>query len=107
MFQFNNNLHHLLIKFLFLSHQLTKVIRFHLINKRIYLKRITISFFYLHLDAKWKQVGITIAGENDKGNQLNQLSKPESICIHDDQTIYIADYGNHRIIEWKSNATNV
>jgi hypothetical protein len=25
---------------------------------------------------------------------------------YDDQTIYIADYRNDRIVEWKSNATN-
>ncbi len=26
--------------------------------------------------------------------------------IDDDQTIYVADLGNHRIVEWKSDATN-
>ena len=26
--------------------------------------------------------------------------------IDDDQTIYIADYGNHRIVEWKNNSNN-
>ncbi len=26
--------------------------------------------------------------------------------IDDDQTIYVADYGNHRIVEWKSDANN-
>ena len=27
--------------------------------------------------------------------------------INDDQTIYIADYGNHRIVEWKKNSDNL
>ncbi len=31
---------------------------------------------------------------------------PEGIFIDDDQNIYIADYWNHRIVEWKHNATN-
>jgi sugar lactone lactonase YvrE len=61
---------------------------------------------YLHLDTKWKQEGITIAGGNGKGNQLNQLSSLFGICIDDDQTIYIADCGNHRIVEWTCNAKN-
>jgi sugar lactone lactonase YvrE len=40
------------------------------------------------------------------GDKLNQLWCPDGICIDDDQTIYIADCGNHRIVEWKCNATN-
>ncbi len=47
-----------------------------------------------------------MAGGNGRGNQLNQLYFPFSICLDDDQTIYIADWGNHRIVEWKCNATN-
>jgi sugar lactone lactonase YvrE len=53
---------------------------------------------------KGKQTGITIAGGNGQGNQLNQLSHPYGICIADDQTIYIADCDNNRIVQWKSNA---
>ncbi len=45
------------------------------------------------------------AGGNGKGNQLNQLSSPEGIYVDDDhQCIYIADYGNDRIVEWKYDA---
>ncbi|CAF1467928.1 unnamed protein product [Adineta steineri] len=49
---------------------------------------------------------ITIAGGNGLGNQLNQLNGPRGIFIDDNQTIYIADDGNNRIVEWKLNATN-
>jgi sugar lactone lactonase YvrE len=63
-------------------------------------------FFVLHLELKWKQSAITIAGENGRGNQLNQISFPQGIFVDDDQTIYIADYSNHRIVQWKFNATN-
>jgi sugar lactone lactonase YvrE len=45
-------------------------------------------------------------GENGQGNKLNQLTNPLAICIDDDQTIYIADWRNDRIVEWKSNAHN-
>ena len=41
-----------------------------------------------------------------KGNQLNQLCNPYSIFINDDQTVYIADWGNNRIVKWKCNAKN-
>ena len=47
-----------------------------------------------------------MAGGNDRGNQLNQLDRPHGIFIDDNQAIYIADAYNHRIVEWKSNATN-
>ena len=47
------------------------------------------------------QNGIVVAGGNGYGARLNQLSNPLGIFINDDQTIYIADMGNHRIVEWK------
>jgi DNA-binding beta-propeller fold protein YncE len=67
----------------------------------------SISSTYFNINTKWKQNGVTIAGGNGKGNQLNQLSSPEGIYVDDDnQCIYIADYENHRIIEWKFDANN-
>lgn len=63
--------------------------------------------FYAHLDATWKQFGITIAGGNGAGDELNQLSDPISVSIDDDddQTIYITEAANHRIVGWKCDAT--
>ncbi len=64
-------------------------------------------FILFYLDSKWKQFGITIAGRKDEGSELNQFSSPCGIFLDDDdQTIYIADCGNDRIVEWKLNATN-
>ncbi|CAF1523596.1 unnamed protein product, partial [Rotaria sp. Silwood1] len=60
----------------------------------------------IHPNAKWAQNGITVAGGNGKGSETNQLYYPRSLYVYDDQTIYIADYNNHRIVEWKSDATN-
>lgn len=57
-------------------------------------------------DTKWKQNGITVAGGNGKGDELNQLDLPHGIHVDDDdQIIYIADWGNHRIVKWYYNAT--
>ncbi|CAF1418416.1 unnamed protein product [Adineta steineri] len=62
---------------------------------------------HININTKWKQHGVTIAGGNGDGNQLNQLSLPQGIYIGDGhQTIYIADCCNHRIVEWKYGAKN-
>ncbi|CAF0818857.1 unnamed protein product [Adineta steineri] len=62
---------------------------------------------HININAEWKQHGITIAEGNVQGNQLNQLDLPYGIYVDDDhQTIYVADYGNHCIVEKKYGAKN-
>ncbi|CAF3857168.1 unnamed protein product [Rotaria sp. Silwood1] len=56
--------------------------------------------------AKWAQNGISVAGGNGSGSGTNQLSLPWGLYVDDDQSIYVADWYNHRIVEWKSGATN-
>ncbi|CAF3993142.1 unnamed protein product [Adineta steineri] len=56
--------------------------------------------------AKWKQYGIIIGGGNGQGNQTNQLFCPEGIVIDHQNNIFIADFGNNRIVEWKSYSNN-
>ncbi|CAF0878228.1 unnamed protein product [Adineta steineri] len=53
---------------------------------------------------KYQQSGITVAGGNGKGQELNQLYGPRGICIDNDKSIYIADFSNHRIVKWKLNS---
>jgi sugar lactone lactonase YvrE len=60
----------------------------------------------IHHNTRWMQNGFTVAGGNGKGSQLNQLQLPYSIYVDDNQTIYVADYGNNRIVEWRCGATN-
>ncbi|CAF4769091.1 unnamed protein product, partial [Rotaria sp. Silwood2] len=55
----------------------------------------------IHPDARWQQNGLTVAGGNGYGNGINQLSNPYGLHVDDDQTIYVADWLNHRIVEWK------
>ncbi|CAF2124098.1 unnamed protein product [Rotaria magnacalcarata] len=64
------------------------------------------SAIVVHSNAKWIQNGLTVAGGNGQGNQINQLSNPRGLFVDDDQNIYIADQENHRIMEWKRNATS-
>jgi len=52
----------------------------------------------LRIDTKWNPNGITIAGQN-------QFNNPWGIYMdNDNESIYIADSHNHRIIEWKKDA---
>ncbi|CAF4327262.1 unnamed protein product, partial [Rotaria sordida] len=57
-------------------------------------------------DAGWAQNGVTVAGGHGQGNATNQLYWPFGLVVDDDQTIVIADYANHRIIQWKMGDTN-
>lgn len=58
----------------------------------------------IHPNARWKQNGITVAGGNGKGDQLDQFSTPTGLYVDDEQTIYVADRDNHRIVQWKLGA---
>ncbi len=58
------------------------------------------------INTRWVQNGTTIAEGNGAGDGLNQLYNPQSVYVDDDQTIYVADYGNRRIVEWKYGATS-
>ncbi|CAF1486641.1 unnamed protein product [Adineta steineri] len=53
---------------------------------------------------KWKQNAITVAGANRKEQELSQLYYPQGIFIDEKKTIFIADYYNHRVVEWAYNA---
>ena len=55
------------------------------------------------IHATWNQNGITIAGGNSSGNNLNQLFYPLGLYVDIDETVYIADYNNNRIVRWEKN----
>ncbi|CAM4759515.1 unnamed protein product [Rotaria magnacalcarata] len=65
----------------------------------------TKSKFNIPANAKWAQNGVTIAGGHGRGDATNQLNYPDGLFVDDDQTVIIADNGNHRIIQWKSGDT--
>ncbi|CAF0986651.1 unnamed protein product [Adineta steineri] len=54
---------------------------------------------------KWNQTAITVAGGNVQGHESNPLSRSEGIFIDKNKNVFIADRWNHRIVEWKYNAT--
>ena len=47
---------------------------------------------------------MTVAGGHGEGNRTDQLSSPIGLFVDKDQTVYIADLGNHRIMGWKVGA---
>jgi sugar lactone lactonase YvrE len=65
-----------------------------------------ISIPIINANAKWVQNGITVAGGNGQGSEANQLYSPWGVYVDEDQTIYVADTSNHRIVEWKRGATS-
>ncbi|CAF4310044.1 unnamed protein product [Rotaria sp. Silwood2] len=67
------------------------------------LRRLTTN---IHPNARWQQNGITLAGGNRQGNEINQLSDPYGLFVDDDQSVYVAEWSNHRIMEWKRGATS-
>ncbi|CAF1405611.1 unnamed protein product [Adineta ricciae] len=48
--------------------------------------------------------GKLVAGGNGWGNELNQLYRPTFIFVDDEQTVYVTDCYNHRVMKWKKNA---
>ncbi|CAF1250309.1 unnamed protein product [Adineta steineri] len=61
----------------------------------------------IHHNTTWMQNGFTIAGGNNGGNRLNQLRYPTGVYIDDDETVYIADRENNRIVECKCDSSDV
>ncbi|CAF3731281.1 unnamed protein product [Adineta steineri] len=72
-------------------------------NSRSFINDISIILSKKPKLNKWKQNAITVAGGNGEGQKSNQINKPVGIFIDKNKNIFIADYSNHRIVEWKYN----
>ena len=57
------------------------------------------------INVKWKENGITVVGGNRHGSGLDQIGGSWCMYVDRDQTIYVSDGSNHRIVEWKKDAT--
>jgi sugar lactone lactonase YvrE len=44
--------------------------------------------------------GIVVAGDHGEGHSLAQLSCPKGVIVDDLGNVYVADFGNHRIMQW-------
>ncbi|CAF0987132.1 unnamed protein product [Adineta steineri] len=48
--------------------------------------------------------GVVVAGGNGKGDRLNQLDYPTFIFVDEDQSVYVSDRDNHRVMKWRKDA---
>ncbi|CAF3936512.1 unnamed protein product [Adineta steineri] len=53
---------------------------------------------------EYNNEGIVVVGGNGKGDQLNQLDFPTFMFVDDDQSVYVLDRQNHRVMKWKKDA---
>ena len=61
----------------------------------------------LPTNARWSLNGVTVAGGNGRGSAVNQIWCPHELDIDEDnQSIVVADFVNHRIVEWKMGASH-
>ncbi|CAF1556356.1 unnamed protein product, partial [Adineta steineri] len=73
-------------------------------NSHLFINDISIISSKKPTFNKWKQNAITVAGGNEEGEELNQLYNPVGIFTAENKNIFIAEWNNHRIVEWKYNA---
>ncbi|CAF0912240.1 unnamed protein product [Adineta steineri] len=53
---------------------------------------------------EYNNEGIVVAGGNGKGKKLNQLNYPTFIFVDEDQSVYVSDRDNDRVMKWKKDA---
>ncbi|CAF1185428.1 unnamed protein product [Adineta steineri] len=53
---------------------------------------------------EYNNEGILVAGGNGKGNELDQLNSPGFLFVDEDQSVYISDRYNHRVMKWRKDA---
>jgi hypothetical protein len=61
-----------------------------------------------HRVMKWMEgakEGIVVAGGQDAGNGLTQLSSPLGVVVDQLGTVYVTEYNNHRVTRWPEGAT--
>ena len=55
--------------------------------------------------ATWSKQGITVAGNGTQGAAYNRLCYPDGIFIGKNQTVYVADTDNNRVMKWVKSAS--
>jgi len=55
---------------------------------------------------QWDEIGVIVAGDGVFGSGSSQLQSPWGVYVDSNNTIYVADYSNHRIQQWFPNAVS-
>ncbi|CAF1569642.1 unnamed protein product [Adineta steineri] len=53
---------------------------------------------------EYNNEGTVVAGGNGKGTQLNQLNYPGFVFVDKEQSVYVSDFHNDRVIKWRKDA---
>ncbi|CAF3681031.1 unnamed protein product [Rotaria sp. Silwood1] len=48
--------------------------------------------------------GTVVAGGNERGDRLDQLSDPQYVFVDQDHSIYVSEWGNYRVMKWVKGA---
>ena len=51
-----------------------------------------------------RREGVIVAGGNGPGSALHQLKCPRNVFVDHDQSVYISDRDNHRVMKWTKDA---
>ncbi|CAF5207721.1 unnamed protein product, partial [Rotaria magnacalcarata] len=51
-----------------------------------------------------ENIGTLVAGGNEPGGGLNQLSGPVYLFVDQDHSVYVSDNFNHRVMKWVEGA---
>ena len=87
------------------SIQVSDRLRFDLRTKRCSSLSVgPLAIQQITINARWSANGTTVMGGHGPGNEPNQLHNPGAIDIDREDTIYVTDDNNHRIMEKKSNS---
>ncbi|CAF0862207.1 unnamed protein product [Adineta steineri] len=53
---------------------------------------------------EYNNKGIIVAGGNGQGDKLNQFNSSGYIFIDEEQSVYVSDFENHRVMKWRKDA---
>ena len=60
--------------------------------------------FFVAATPRWAQNGVTVAGGHGQGDTNHQVHGPGGLHVTEEGMVIVADWGNHRIVEWKLDA---
>ena len=68
---------------------------------------ISVPLYWNHIKtgSAWKKYGITVAGGNGQGASPSQLNYPNRLFLDRNQFLYIAEWGNPRVVKWNLGST--
>ncbi|CAF2149703.1 unnamed protein product [Rotaria magnacalcarata] len=69
------------------------------------MSKLMVNQINIPANPNWAHNGVTVAGGNGSGGATNQLNEPRGLFVDDDEAVVIADWWNHRIMQWKNGDT--